>query len=162
MAVKLPYPFPNVDDLEWSTWALWYNLDYLAKAITRTQTGQLVPSGSILLLNSGSTCPDGYTKITTGIGNRYLRLTSGAAGTTGGSLVGVVTDAGHTHVSNTTSFASSTPSSTTLVTAGAVSVSSGTHTHTVNPPATTSASSATGITVTTTPPFMSFILCAKT
>ena len=111
MAIKLPYPFPNVEDLEWSNWALWYNLNYLARQITDIQTGQLVPSGSVLLLRTGSTCPDGYTKITSGIGGRYLRFTSGSAGGTGGSLAGTVTDPGHTHTVNVTAFASAAASS---------------------------------------------------
>ena len=163
MAIKLPYPFPNSDDIEWSQYALWYNLKYLADAITRIRTGQLVPAGSIVIVRTGSTCPEGYTKLSTGIEGRYIKLTTGTAGTTGGSLNVTVTDPGHTHTVNPAAFMSSLASSTTIVQAGTnISVATGTHVHSINVPQTTSSSSTTGVTGTINPTFLTFILCEKT
>ena len=163
MAIKLPYPFPNADDIEWSQYALWYNQKYLADAITRVRTGQLVPAGTIVIMRTGSTCPDGYTKLTTGIEGRYIKLTTGTAGTTGGSLNVTVTDPGHTHNVDPAAFLSGAATSTTQVQAGtSYSVASATHMHSINVPATTSSLSTTGITGTINPTFLTFILCEKT
>lgn len=163
MAIKLPYPFPDASDIEWSQYALWYNQKYLADAITRIRTGQLVPAGTVVIMRTGSTCPDGYTKLTTGIEGRYIKLTTGTAGTTGGSLNVAITDPGHTHNVDPAAFTSDVASSTTIVQAGTnISVAKGTHTHSINVPATTSSSSTTGITGTINPTFMTFILCEKT
>lgn len=164
MAIELPFPYPDLqkEGNPWDSWALLRNLQFLAEKITDVQTGQLMPASAIILMRSGSTCPSGFTKVTTGLTGRYIKIAS-TAGTTGGSSSATVTDPGHTHVVDPAAFSSGAPSSTVVVQAGAgTTVASSTHMHTINVPATTSASSTTGITVTFEPPYFEFILCEKT
>src|SRR3990167_8816553 len=89
MAEKLPYPIPDPGTDQWDPFALLRNLQFLAEKIEA-----LLPTGSIILVGAGSTCPSGFTKVSTDNG-AYVRISTGSAGGTGGSLN--ATDAGHTH-----------------------------------------------------------------
>jgi hypothetical protein len=114
MAINLPYPNPDPSTGEWDVFALKQNMLFLARAITSLQAGQLVPTGGILFMRSGSTCPTGYTKITTYTG-RFIKLDTTAGGTGASTVTGTL----------------GAPSSTTAITAGAVAVASSTHVHSV-------------------------------
>src|SRR5574341_2651125 len=105
MAVSLPYPQPDPASGEWDPFALLQNLKYLATVITSVQTGQLMPSGAIIFVRAGTTCPAGYNAVATYNG-RYIRL--GATGGTTGADSSTIT--------------LSVPTSTTNVTAGGVAV----------------------------------------
>src|SRR3990167_1552644 len=93
MAEKLPYPIPDPGTDQWDPFALLRNLQFLAEKIEA-----LLPTGSIILVGAGSTCPSGVTKVSTDNG-AYVRISTGSAGGTGGSLN--ATDAGHTHGAGT-------------------------------------------------------------
>lgn len=178
-SINLPFPYPDLSTQQWDAFALLRNLQFLASKITAIQTGQLVPTGTVQMFVSGSTCPAGYTKVSVGAG-RYLRLSTGSGGGTGGSLTVSITDGGHTHGAGTYAISSggahthgnTVPSSTTVVDhvlAGAtIAVASSTHVHTTNSKGThthtvsgASASATTGISGTIAPTFLDVILCTK-
>lgn len=154
-SISLPIPYPDQITGVWDAFALLRNLQFLASKITAVQTGQLMPSGSIIMFRSGSTCPDGYNKITdAGLANRYLRINVSSAGGTGGAASSVVTSSGaHTHTN-------SIPTSVRLVTSAATgttfNVASSTHIHTIT------SSGAHTHTVSVAPIFLDVILCQKT
>jgi hypothetical protein len=154
-SIKLPYPYPDLETSEWDAYALLSNLQFLASKITAIQQGQLVPTAGLVLMRSGSTCPDGYTKVTdAGLANRYLRLNVSSGGGTGGSATSAISSSGaHAHVTGV-------PSSTRLVTSAAVGttflVSTATHIHSI------SSSGAHTHAVAVTPLFIDVILCEKT
>lgn len=155
-SVSLPYPYPDQTTGVWDAFALLRNLTFLASKISALQTGQLVPTGAITMMRSGSTCPDGFTKVTdAGLANRYLRVNVSSGGGTGGAATSVVTASGaHNHTPL------SVPTSTTNVTSAAsgtvITVASSTHLHTP-----TAAATHTH-TATITPLFLDVILCEKT
>lgn len=121
MALPLPYPFPRLEDGIWDSFALLRNLQFLASKVEDITAGQLVPAGAILLMKSGTTCPAGYTKITDAtIIGRLLQIAT-TAGTQVGTSAVSVTDPGHLHAVGTL-----------------VNSTTGAHTHTVDPPSTTS------------------------
>jgi hypothetical protein len=148
----LPYPFPDPTTGNWDAYALLANLRYLMSLLT-AHSGNLVPTGSILMIRSGGTCPAGYTRVTdAAVAGRYLRVNVTAAGGTGGSLNVTITDPGHSHasgytiqdagahthvttISGTHTHLMTGPTSTVLITSAAVGttlhVASSTHFHTV-------------------------------
>ena len=154
-SISLPYPYPDQTTGVWDAFALLRNLTFLASKITAIATGQLVPSGSLQLMRSGSTCPDGYDKVTdAGLANRYLRLSTGTGGATGGAATSVSTASGtHLHTLGI-------PTSTTVVDqtllGATIAVASATHVHIVS-----TVLNHTH-TVAITPLFIDVILCEKT
>ena len=153
-SINLPYPYPDLSTEQWDAYALLRNLQFLASKITAIQTGQLMPTGAIVMFRSGTTCPSGYTKVSdAGLPGRYLRLNT-SGGATGGSATTAIPSSGlHSH-------ALSGPTSTRLVTSAVVGttffVASSTHIHTI--------SALTGAhthTVSLTPLFIDVMLCQK-
>lgn len=152
-SVSLPVPYPDLSTQQWDAFALLRNLQFLATKITSIETGQLMPSGAIIMLRSGTTCPDGYTKVSdAGLPGRFLRIATSGGGTGGTSLATVVSAGAHTHTN-------SIPTSTRLVTSAATGttflVASSTHIHTIN-----SAGAHTHH-VTVAPIYLDVILCEK-
>jgi len=154
-SISLPYPYPDPNTGVWDAFALLRNLTFLASKITAIATGQLVPSGTLVIMRSGGTCPDGYDKVTdASLSNRYLRLNTSTGGGTGGAATTVTTASGtHTHTI-------SIPSSTTVVDktllGATIAVASSTHIHTVSTVVNHTH------TVSLTPLFVDIILCEKT
>jgi hypothetical protein len=160
MAIRLPYPYPDPTQ-QWDAYALLRNLQFLATKITDIQAGQIVPTAAVLMVVSGTTCPDGYTKLSLANGS-YLRISTGTAGGTGGSLSVSIVDSGHTHAVNTNATTSGAPSSTVVVASGAgTTVATGTHTHVTDAATVASSSATTGVTGTIAPSFLDVILCQK-
>lgn len=152
-SINLPYPYPDLASLQWDAFALLRNLQFIANKVTAIETGQLMPTGAIIMLRSGTTCPSGYTKVAdAGLQSRYLRVASSGGGTGGANSIAISTSGLHTHHT-------SVPSSTRLVTSAAVGttflVSTGTHIHTV------SASGGHTHAATIAPIFLDIILCEK-
>jgi hypothetical protein len=154
-SISLPYPYPDQTTGVWDAFALLRNLTFLASKITAIATGQLMPSGTMIMMRSGSTCPAGYNKVTdAGLANRYLRLNISTGGGTGGAATSIVTSSGgHTHTNGVPS--STIPVDGTLLST-TVRVASSTHIHIL-----TSAGGHTH-TATITPLFVDIILCEKT
>lgn len=152
-SISLPNPYPDLKTYQWDAFALLRNLQFLADKITNVQTGQLMPTGAIIMLRSGTTCPSGYTKVSdAGLQGRYLKIATSGGGTGGTATATISTSGLHTH-------ATGVPSSTRLVTSAAVgttfTVALGTHTHQI-----TSSGGHTH-TVTVAPVFLEVILCQK-
>lgn len=154
-SIQLPIPYPDPKTGVWDAFALLRNLQFLASKITAIQTGQLMPSGTMIMMRTGGTCPDGYDKVTdAGLANRYLRVNVSSAGGTGGSSTSSISSSGeHTH-------SPGVPTSTTLVTSAATgttfTVASNTHVHVI------SSSGAHTHSVSVAPLFIDIILCEKT
>lgn len=159
MAVNLPYPYPSTDTEQWDPEALRRNLDFLVDVINRQIIGPgfLVPAGTVIMMTSGSSCPSGYTKISTG-GGRYLRLSTGSGGGTGGSLNVSITDAGHTHGAGSYVAAATHAGTVEILASTPTTVTKSSHTHLVTG---ASGSKTTGITGTIAPTFLDVILCQK-
>lgn len=152
-SINLPYPYPDLSTLQWDAFALLRNLQFMADKITALSTGQLMPTGGIIMVRSGTTCPDGFTKISdAGLQSRYLRIATTGGGTGGSSSLNVSASGSHTHHT-------SLPTSTRLVTSAAVGttflVARGTHIHTI------SASGTHTHTGSVAPLFLDVILCEK-
>ena len=152
-SISLPVPYPDLSTQQWDAFALLRNLQFLATKITNVETGQLMPTGAIIMMRSGTTCPTGYTKVSdAGLSGRYLRLATSGGGTGGTSLTTIVSAGAHTHTN-------SIPTSTRLVTSAATGttflVSTSTHIHTIT--------SSGGHThhATITPIYIDVILCQK-
>lgn len=80
----LPYQWPNLESGSWDPEQIRRNFEWLASRLT-VSGGRLVPSGAIVMMRSGSTCPPGYTQVTDAtLAERYLRVSLTTAGATGG------------------------------------------------------------------------------
>ena len=128
---RLPYRYPDPSTGEFDPFALMRNLEWLAERI--------LPTGTMILVPTGTTCPEGFTKLATSNG-AYLRISTGTAGGTGGNLTVADVDPGHLHTAGTYAVGSHLHATGTLnMTADAA------HTHPVNPPSKqTSTTSDTG------------------